>query len=251
MSLICAENVCREAGVSALPSLAVDRRQERTCQINSDLRVSSNKNNNSATWNTETLCVRSGSQKCKEEKYIKINPPRCCKYRIIPTDCYTKRFVRQDCFELSFSFVCFFLSGTEKVPQRTCATRILPNFWVSFLVRFASKPLFYWVVPSTCSENYLVLFVRFFCFGVLFWLLIRGLDVLFAGCLEVLKGIANAGVRNTNKKVVEAFAFVRFCLRLFAFPPLFLFAFVNVCLHLFAFARICLRTLCRAPSARF
>ena len=49
-----------------------------------------------------------------------------------------------------------------KVPQRTCAKKILPNFRVNFLVRFASKPLFYWVLPSNCSENYLVLFVRIF-----------------------------------------------------------------------------------------
>ena len=61
------------------------------------------------------------------------------------------------------------LSGTEKVPQRTCATKILPNFRVNFLVRFASKPLFCWGVPSNCSENSLVLFVQFFGFGVLFW----------------------------------------------------------------------------------
>ena len=60
------------------------------------------------------------------------------------------------------------VSGTEKVPQRTCATKILPNFRVNFLVRFASKPWFYWVVPSNCSDNSLVLFVRFFGFGVLF-----------------------------------------------------------------------------------
>ena len=59
-------------------------------------------------------------------------------------------------------------SGTEKVPQRTFATKILPNFRVNFLVQFASKPLLYWVVPSNCSENSLVLFVRFFGFGVLF-----------------------------------------------------------------------------------
>ena len=59
-------------------------------------------------------------------------------------------------------------SGKEKVPQRTCATKILPNFWLNFLVRFASKPLFYWVVPSNCSEKSLVLFVHFFGFGVLF-----------------------------------------------------------------------------------
>ena len=33
------------------------------------------------------------------------------------------------------------LSGTEKVPQRTFATKISPNFRVNFLARFASKTL--------------------------------------------------------------------------------------------------------------
>ena len=48
-------------------------------------------------------------------------------------------------------------SGTEQVPQRTCATKILLNFRGNFLVRFAaSQPLFYWLVPSNCSENSLV-----------------------------------------------------------------------------------------------
>ena len=32
-------------------------------------------------------------------------------------------------------------SGTEKVPQRTFATKISPNFRVNFLMQFASKPL--------------------------------------------------------------------------------------------------------------
>ena len=72
------------------------------------------------------------------------------------------------------------ISGTEKAPQRTCATKILPNFWVNFLTRFASKYLFYWVVPSNCSENSLAQFVRFFGFGVLLWplrvALQRGVD---------------------------------------------------------------------------
>ena len=45
---------------------------------------------------------------------------------------------------------------------------MLLNFRVNFLARFASKPLFYLVVPSNCSENSLVLFVRFFGFGVRF-----------------------------------------------------------------------------------
>ena len=67
------------------------------------------------------------------------------------------------------------LLDTEKVPQRTFATKISPNFRVNFLVRFASKPMFYWVngpvTPSNRSENSLALFVRFFGFGVLFGLL--------------------------------------------------------------------------------
>ena len=33
----------------------------------------------------------------------------------------------------------------------------------------ASKSLFYWAVPSNCSENSLVLFVRCLAFGVLFF----------------------------------------------------------------------------------
>ena len=61
-----------------------------------------------------------------------------------------------------------FQSRTEKVPQRTFVTKISPNFRVNFLVRFASKPLFYCVLPSNCSENSLVLIVRFLGFGVLF-----------------------------------------------------------------------------------
>ena len=44
--------------------------------------------------------------------------------------------------------------GTKTVQQRTFATKILPNFRVNFLARFASKPLFYWVVPSNCSEKF-------------------------------------------------------------------------------------------------
>ena len=58
--------------------------------------------------------------------------------------------------------------GTEKVPQRNCVPKILPNVQVNFLVRFASKTLVLLgndpVTPSNCSENSLVLFVRFFGF---------------------------------------------------------------------------------------
>ena len=48
--------------------------------------------------------------------------------------------------------------GTEKVPQRNCVTKTLPNVRVNFLVRFASKPLFYWVMTG----NPLELFRKFF-----------------------------------------------------------------------------------------
>ena len=45
-------------------------------------------------------------------------------------------------------------------------------------MRFASKPLFYWIVPSN------VLFVRFFGFGVLLWPLISGVVKEFSGCFQ-------------------------------------------------------------------
>ena len=71
---------------------------------------------------------------------------------------------------VSHTFILILVdSRSEKVPQRTCATKILPNFRVNFLVRFASKPLLCWPVPSNRSEDSLVLFVRFFGFEVSFW----------------------------------------------------------------------------------
>ena len=45
-------------------------------------------------------------------------------------------------------------AGTGKVSQRACATKILPNFRVN--------------VPSNCSDNSLVPFVRFLALGFLF-----------------------------------------------------------------------------------
>ena len=57
--------------------------------------------------------------------------------------------------------------GTAKVPQRNCATKILANVRVNFLVRFASKPLFYWVMTG----NPLELFRKFFgAVRAIFWL---------------------------------------------------------------------------------
>ena len=57
--------------------------------------------------------------------------------------------------------------GRREKTQRSCATKTSPNFRLNFLVRFPSNPLFYWVAPSNCSENSLVLFVQLFGFGIL------------------------------------------------------------------------------------
>ena len=67
--------------------------------------------------------------------------------------------------------------GTEKVPQRNCVTKILPNFGVNFLVRFASQPSFYWVMTGNPLELFRKFFgaVRaFFGFVCPFWLLTEG-----------------------------------------------------------------------------
>ena len=42
---------------------------------------------------------------------------------------------------------------------------------------------------SNCSENYLVLFVRFFGFGVLFWLLTNGIFELFRKLFGAVRAI--------------------------------------------------------------
>ena len=61
----------------------------------------------------------------------------------------------------------FKCSGTEKVPQRTFATKISPNFRVNYQGRFASKPLFYLVMTGNPFE----LFRKFFgAVRALFWL---------------------------------------------------------------------------------
>ena len=46
-------------------------------------------------------------------------------------------------------------------------SKILPNVRVKFLVRFVSKPLFYWVMTGDPLELFRKLFgaVRAFCFG--------------------------------------------------------------------------------------
>ena len=58
-------------------------------------------------------------------------------------------------------------SETGNVPQRDFVRKILPNFRVNFLVRFASKPLLYWQNARELFRyvfGRLVLFVRFFRF---------------------------------------------------------------------------------------
>ena len=49
-------------------------------------------------------------------------------------------------------------SALQNLGHKTCATKTLPNFRANFLARFASKPLFYWLVPPSSSENSLALF---------------------------------------------------------------------------------------------
>ena len=49
----------------------------------------------------------------------------------------------------------FFPFSQEKVPQRKCVTKILPNFRVNLLVRCAAKPSFCWVMARdalNCCE---------------------------------------------------------------------------------------------------
>ena len=83
--------------------------------------------------------------------------------------------------------------GTEQVPQRTFATKILTNFRVNFLVRFASKPLFYWVMPTSPLKLFRKFFgtVRaLFCFGVPFWPLNSVAEIKWGFGLAGLKKIA-------------------------------------------------------------
>ena len=55
----------------------------------------------------------------------------------------------------------------EKALQRTFATKISPNFRVNFLVRFASKPMFCWVMTGSPLK----LFRKFFgAVRTIFWL---------------------------------------------------------------------------------
>ena len=49
----------------------------------------------------------------------------------------------------------------RKATPKTLCDKDFAELSGDFLARFASKPLFNWVVPSNCLENYLVLFVRF------------------------------------------------------------------------------------------
>ena len=111
----------------------------------------------------ETVTHGSRFEKCKTFSEILLS--------LFPEQ--TKLEIPQD---LSLQISCHFspddLQGRERYPNLTFATKIWPNFRVNFLVWFASRPLFYWIVPSNCPEKSLVLFVRFFvAFGVLFWLL--------------------------------------------------------------------------------
>ena len=76
-----------------------------------------------------------------------------------------------------FLGICWVASVmARKVPQRADVTRTFPNFWVNFLVRFASKTLVLLGCALEFSENSLVLFARFFGIVVLFWPLNQGVS---------------------------------------------------------------------------
>ena len=72
-----------------------------------------------------------------------------------------------NCVVFGFCLLSELVLGTEKVPQRNCVAKILPNVRVNFLVRFASKPSFCWVMTG----NPLELFRKFFgAVRAIFWL---------------------------------------------------------------------------------
>ena len=59
--------------------------------------------------------------------------------------------------------------GDRKGTPRTFATKILPNFRVNFLVRFASKPLFYWVMTRELFRKFFGTVRAFFWLWGSFW----------------------------------------------------------------------------------
>ena len=93
--------------------------------------------------------------------------------------CYQRKqeHVNKFCLSLgNLKNVCvphFVGLGTEKVPQRKCATKILPNVWANFLVRLASNPLFCWVMtrqpPAFVQKNLWCCSCDFLALWVLFW----------------------------------------------------------------------------------
>ena len=85
-------------------------------------------------------------------------------------------------------------NARKKVPRRNCVTKILRNVRVNFLVRFASKPLFYWLRPS----NPLELFSKFFgAVCAMLWLcdslLTPRVQVSFSKCHFSLGYFASTG----------------------------------------------------------
>ena len=60
--------------------------------------------------------------------------------------------------------------GQKRYPKELLPQRFRRTFGVNFLVRFASKPLVLLGSALELFRNSLVLFVRSFGFGVLFWL---------------------------------------------------------------------------------
>ena len=88
------------------------------------------------------------------------------------------------------------VQGQKRYPKELLRQRFCRTFGRTFR-RFASKPLCYWVVPSNYSEISLVLFARFFGFGVLLWPLICDLGINF----QIAQDICYTGLYGRNSLV--------------------------------------------------
>ena len=90
----------------------------------------------------------------REKRLIKLNSAKGpIKVRKRPID-DERRWPMKAMVLVGISVGCLLIeSGTEKAPQRNNVTKIVPNFRVNFLVRFASKALFCLAMHSNCSAN--------------------------------------------------------------------------------------------------
>ena len=80
--------------------------------------------------------------------------------------------------------------GQRRYPKELLRQSFRRTVAWTFWRDLPQNPCFIWIVPSNCSENSLVLFVRFLGFGILFWLLnltfLSGNGRPFRNCFGVL-----------------------------------------------------------------